>query len=133
MMRTARTFTRKCVALLLLLFLSLAVSGNAQAANTTQTKHRALYAPRPEYPLAARKQHWTGAGLFLCNLRADGTVGSVNVLQSTGHQMLDQAAITALRQWRFQPGDMKAIKIPIDFWLNGSRVRHRMSGAVIAD
>jgi|SRR6266498_2750841 len=99
----------------------------------TQAKHRALYAPRPEYPLAARKRHWTGAGLFACNIRSDGTVASVDVLRSTGHQMLDQAAITAFRQWRFQPGDMKVVKIPINFWMNGSGVRHRMSGAVISD
>jgi TonB family protein len=89
-----------------------------------QAKHRVLYAPRPEYPLAARKQHWTGAGVFACNIRSDGTVASVDVLRSTGHQMLDQAAIT---------GDMKVVKIPIDFWMNGSGVRHRMSGAVISD
>ena len=60
-------------------------------------------------------------------------LGSVDVLRSTGHEMLDQAAIAALRQWRFQPGDMNAIKIPIDFGMNGSGVRHRMSGAVISD
>jgi TonB family protein len=98
-----------------------------------QAEHRALYAPRPEYPLAARKQHWTGAGVFACNIRSDGTVASVDVLRSTGHQMLDQAAITAFRQWRFRPGDMKIVKIPIDFWMNGSGIRHRMSGAVISD
>jgi len=116
-----------------LVFLSLVVSGNSQAPNTARAKHYALYAPRPEYPLAARKQHLTGAGVFVCNLDADGTVGSVDVLRSTGHQMLDQAAIAAFRQWRFHPGDMKAIKIPIFFGMNGSGVRHRMSGAVISD
>jgi TonB family protein len=119
--------------LLVMIFLSLAVSGNSQAPNATQAKHRALYAPRPEYPLAARKRHWTGAGIFACNIRPDGTVASVDVLRSTGHQILDQAAITAFRQWRFQPGDMKLVKIPLDFWMNGSAVRHRMSGAVISD
>ena len=126
-------FTRRCVALLFLLSLSLALSGNSQGPNATQAKHRALYAPRPEYPLAARKRHWTGPGIFACNIRPDGTVASVDVLRSTGHQMLDQAAITAFRQWRFQPGDMKVVKIPINFWMNGSAVRHRMSGAVISD
>jgi len=93
----------KRVALLLLFFLSLAMSGNSQAPNTARAKHYALYAPRLEYPLAARKQHLTGAGVFVCNLHADGTVGSVDVLRSTGHQMLDQAAIAAFRRWRFHP------------------------------
>jgi len=119
--------------LLVIVFLSVAVSGNSQAPDARQAKHYALYAPRPEYPLAARTHHWTGAGIFACNIRPDGTVASVDVLRSTGHEMLDQAAITAFRQWRFHPGDMKRIKIPINFWMNGSGVRHRMSGAVISD
>jgi len=118
--------------LIAILLLSAAARGNSQT-DAKKAKHYALYAPRPQYPLEARKHHWTGSGLFVCNIRSNGTVASVDVLQSTGYQMLDQAAITAFRQWRFQPGDMKAVKIPMDFWLNGSRVRHRMSGAVIAD
>jgi len=73
--------------------------GDSQGSNATPAKHRVLYAPRPEYPLAARKRHWSGAGVFACNIRSNGTVASVDVLRSTGHQMLDQAAITALRQW----------------------------------
>jgi protein TonB len=122
--------------LVVMMFLSVAISGKSQVPNATPekpVKHHALYAPRPAYPLAARKHHWTGAGVFACNIRSDGTVASVEVCRSTGHEMLDQAAITAFRQWRFQPGDMKCIKIPISFWMNGSAVRHRMSGAVISD
>src|SRR5437899_1002021 len=96
-------------------------AADAKAATLTSSK--------PVYPLAARKQHWTGAGVFVCHIRPDGTVASVDVLRSTGHQVLDQAAITALRQWRFQPGDMKLVEVPLSFWMNGSGVRHRMSGA----
>lgn len=115
--------------------LSVAVTGNSQTTNAAHSKHYAIYAPRPNYPLHARQYHWTGEGLFGCNIRSDGTVASVDVLQSTGHEMLDQAAIKALRQWRFRPGDMNAIKIPINFSMSGrgSPVRHRMSGAVIPD
>jgi TonB family protein len=115
--------------------LSVAVTGNSQTPNAAKAKHYAIYAPRPNYPLHARQYHWTGEGLFWCNIRSDGTVASVDVLQSTGHEMLDRAAIKALRQWRFHPGDMNAIKIPINFSMSGtgSPVRHRMSGAVIPD
>ena len=115
--------------------LSVAVTGNSQTPTATRVKHYAIYAPRPNYPLHARQYHWTGDGLFLCNIRSDGTVASVDVLRSTGHEMLDRAAIKALRQWRFHPGDMNAIKIPINFSMSGSGspVRHRMSGAVIPD
>jgi TonB family protein len=125
-------FYRIIRGLLATIFLCVAVSGNSKASDAAQAKHLALYAPHPEYPLAARKRHWTGAGVFACSIRSDGTVASVDVLRSTGHKMLDQAAITAFRQWRFHPGDMKLVKIPIDFWMDGSAARRRMSGAVIS-
>lgn len=92
---------------------------------TAEIKAATVSSPQPVYPLAARKQHWTGAGDFVCHIRPDGTVASVDVLRSTGHQVLDQAAITALQHWRFQPGKTEAIYIPIDFRMNGSRVRSR--------
>jgi TonB family protein len=126
-------FYRANCMLLVMIFLTVAVIGNSQAADDTHAKHHALYAPRPNYPLYARQYHWTGEGLFACHIRPDGTVASVDVLRSTGHAMLDRAAIKALRQWRFQSGDMNAIKIPINFSMSGkgSPIRHRMSGAVI--
>src|SRR5262245_55981928 len=66
-------FHRMNRGLLVILFLSVAVSGNSR--NTTQGQRRALYAPRPEYPLAAQKRRWTGHGVFACKIRSDGTVG----------------------------------------------------------
>ena len=127
-------FYRMKDVVIVLLLLTVVARGNSQNSYATNPKHYALYAPRPEYPLIARKCHWTGSGVFACHIRLDGTVASVDVLRSTGHQMLDQAALTAFRQWRFPPEDkMKLVRIPINFWMNGSRVRHRMSGAVISD
>src|SRR5881275_2078244 len=99
--------------LLVVMFLSIAASGNSQASEPREKK--AIYAPSPEYPLGARQRHWTGAGVFLCNLRPDGIVSSVKILQSTGHEILDQAGTSALGRWRFQPGDMNAVKIPLRF------------------
>jgi hypothetical protein len=71
--------------LLVTIFFTIAVSGNSKASDAAQAKHLALYAPHPEYPLAARKRHWTGAGVFACKIRSNGTVASVDVLRSTGH------------------------------------------------
>ena len=119
---------------IVVLLLSVVASGNSQTSDAKKAKHYALYVPRPEYPLPAQKRHWTGRGIFACNIRTDGTVASVDVLRSTGHEILDQAAIAAFRQWRFQPGDkLKLVRIPMNFWMNGSGVRQRMSGAVISD
>jgi len=65
----------------------------------SQAQRRALYAPRPEYRSAI------GPGMVFSHVKfvRMGTVASVDVLRSTGHQMLDQAAIMAFRQWRFSP------------------------------
>lgn len=45
-------------------------------------KPAAIYAPPPEYPLAARERRWTGSGLFACDLRPDGTVASAVEIQA---------------------------------------------------
>ena len=106
-------------ALIAALFLTAALSGNAQAPDTGRAKHFALYAPPPQYPFAARARHLTGAGIFACNVRADGTVASVAVLKSTGHEVLDDAAVAALRRWKFKPGELHVVKIPLAFTIRG--------------
>ena len=75
----------------------------------------------PDYPYAARDRHLEGSGLYRLNIKPDGTVSSVTVLKSTGHILLDQAAIHAYRQWRFRPGALHALKIPISFTMKGVR------------
>ena len=39
------------------------------------------------------------------------------MLQSTGYQVLDKAALDAFRQWRFKPHTVSAIRIPVGFSL----------------
>jgi TonB family protein len=73
----------------------------------------------PDYPYAARDQHLEGSGLYRLNIKSDGTVSSVTILKSTGHILLDQAAIHAFRQWRFRPGTLHVLKIPINFTMKG--------------
>ncbi|PYJ55595.1 MAG: hypothetical protein DME82_06720 [Verrucomicrobia bacterium] len=73
----------------------------------------------PDYPYAARDQHLEGIGSYRLNIKPDGTVSSVTVLKSTGHMVLDQAAIHAFRQWRFRPGTLHVLKIPINFTMKG--------------
>jgi TonB family protein len=97
----------------------------------TDARPARIYAPPPEYPSAALRRGWTGSGLFACNLRPDGSVASVAVIRSTGHDMLDQAGISALRRWKFKPGVTNVVRVPMRFTMGG--VRHRMSGAVISD
>ena len=74
--------------LLVMMFLSLAVTGTSQVSRRYTAKHSVLYAPRPEYPLAAQKRHWTGTGVFACSIRCDGNGKIVDIVQRTGHQII---------------------------------------------
>jgi len=52
--------------------------------------------------------------------RATGKVTSCRMAQSTGSDILDRAAINAFSQWRFKPGTVKEVRIPITFTRSGS-------------
>lgn len=77
------------------------VTAQIHVAGTAGGSGVAEYAPYPKYPDVARWRRWAGKGIFRCILRSDGTVSSVEIRESTGYNALDQAAIAALRQWRF--------------------------------
>lgn len=44
-----------------------------------------------------------------------GNVTGARMEQSTGNQQLDGAALAAYSQWRFEPGSVPAVKMPIEF------------------
>jgi protein TonB len=54
---------------------------------------------------------------------ADGSCGQINVAQSSGHTMLDNNALEAVKTWRFTPARQsgeainKWYKVPINFSL----------------
>jgi TonB family protein len=48
-----------------------------------------------------------------------GKVTSVAILKSTGSDPLDREAVFALRQWRFKPGKLRKVDMPITFHAGG--------------
>jgi TonB family protein len=83
--------------------------------------HRAVLMSgvRPEYPYEARKRRITGSGVVVMHIdRATGNVTSCEMAPGTGNEMLDEAAMSAMRQWRFKPGPVMA-KCPITFTISG--------------
>ena len=76
---------------------------------------RAYNAKRPEYPPEARRHHLTSSGLFGLQIRADGSVARVEALRSIGHESLDRAAVSAFQQWRFRPGSIQVVRVPIRY------------------
>lgn len=78
-------------------------------------KKLATYAPRPRVPAEARAKHLKGAGIFVVYVRPDGAVSRVETVRSTGYAILDKASIDAFSQWRFIPGSIKKVKIPVQY------------------
>ena len=76
--------------------------------------------PQPDYPYDARRNRIEGRGVFKLVLTKAGEVGSIQVLKSTGSKILDDAAEKALRQWRFKPGIVQRVNVPINFVLRSS-------------
>jgi len=71
----------------------------------------------------------TGSGIVVLNVDpSTGNVTSALLLKSTGHKILDDAALDAFRQWRFKPGSVHKVKIPINFTMQGFREWVRTKG-----
>ncbi|MBO0694640.1 MAG: TonB family protein [Verrucomicrobia bacterium] len=99
-----------------------------------QAKALAIYAPRPNYPKDAQGYRPRGSGVVVMEVdKKTGLVKSAKMEKSTGHKLLDDAALQAFSKWRFKPGSISRIHCPITFWYNGSEIRHRMGGAVISN
>ena len=87
-----------------------AVSAEQMRALGTVATHAVEYSPKPDYPFDARAHHVTGAGIFIIIVHAnDGRVAAVHVARTTGHTILDDAAVHAFSKWRFKPGALNSI------------------------
>jgi periplasmic protein TonB len=81
---------------------------------------------KPDYPLIARRYGEQGTVMLSVYVRADGSAGEVQIKTSSGHELLDESAKTAVQGWRFNPAtiDGKPIaqwyQIPIPFTLSNS-------------
>jgi protein TonB len=70
--------------------------------------------PRPAYPLAARRRGDQGTVYVRVVVTAEGLAASVTLDRSSGHPSLDEAALGAVKSWRFVPARQggQAIEAP---------------------
>jgi TonB family protein len=76
----------------------------------------ALSAPLPEYPYQAKHANVTGSGV--CVMIVDTTSGKVTnvmMVQSTGSAILDKVTTETFRRWRFKPGSVSQVRVPISY------------------
>jgi protein TonB len=96
----------------------------AMAVTTVSRKVEYLYNPPPDYPPRARRLGLEGEVLVRTRVLPNGECGELVLGQSSGYALLDQAALEAVRTWRFRParrGDEEIVswvEIPVRFRLD---------------
>ena len=89
-------------------------------ASLRAVKATVTYGPRPVYPYEARRQRVTGSGVALLAVdQTSGTVTDVLMVRSCGNAILDNSTLDALRRWRFKPGSVTKVQVPITYTLMG--------------
>jgi len=97
-------------------------AGRPGTMSISTAKPLATYAPRPQYPYEVRSRHITGKGVCVVEVNAgSGSVTSASMASSIGNPVLDNAALSAFRQWRFKPGSVSKVRIPITFTTTGAQ------------
>ena len=87
----------------------------------SRAKALAINSPRPPYPYEARAHKITGSGVIVANVdTACGNVTDASVAKVLGSSILDNAAVSTFRRWRFRPGSVSKVRIPITFTLTGA-------------
>ncbi|MBU0620853.1 MAG: energy transducer TonB [Gammaproteobacteria bacterium] len=81
--------------------------------------------PRPPYPMVARRMGYHGKVVLNVEVLAEGKAGEVQLHQSCGYDILDNAAIQTVKTWRFSPARRfgqpvtQWFLVPIKFSLEG--------------
>ena len=97
------------------------VGASAATISFSSAKALATFAPLPKYPLRVRSDGVTGSGVCVMSVdQASGRVTGASMEQSTGDSTLDKSAVRAFRKWRFKPGTVSKVRIPIEFTMTGA-------------
>lgn len=81
--------------------------------------------PRPRYPKRAKRRGYEGTVVLEVLVDRSGRVKELRILTSSGHPVLDRAALKSVNGWLFEPGmvgDEKVdmwVRVPVRFELRG--------------
>jgi protein TonB len=71
--------------------------------NVGELSAKMISAKPPRYPFDSRRQHEQGTVILSVLLSVDGRVADVSIARSSGFPRLDDAALDAVRNWRWSP------------------------------
>lgn len=101
-----------------------AASGEQGAYAYSEAKYQGagLHNPPTRYPRLALERQWEGIVRLKVQVLTDGTAGEVQILQSSGHDLLDESAQDQVKRlWHFEPAHRGGqavtswVVIPVEF------------------
>lgn len=93
-----------------------AISGVAESSKPAVVMARPLYRdnPPPEYPDQARRRQLQGTVVLEVSVSREGKVEQLAVHEGSGHNILDRAALAAVKEWLFEPGERSGKKVAMN-------------------
>ncbi len=88
------------------------VTTQAQGGAITEAKPDYLKNPAPAYPLSARRRGQEGTVLLVAAIDQNGSAVKVDIEESSGYAVLDEAARKSVRLWRFKPARLGSVSVP---------------------
>jgi periplasmic protein TonB len=91
--------------------------------NVVTAKPRYRSNPKPDYPLTSRRRGEEGVVLLKVAVEVNGTPSAIVLSKSSGHPLLDHAALDAVHRWTFEPerrGGLpmrSVVEVPVRFSL----------------
>jgi TonB family protein len=81
-----------------------------------------MFAPFPSYPVEARSRHEQGVARIGLTIGENGTTENIRLVQSSGHKLLDDAALRAVGLWRAHKQYVgRKVTFPIAFVMRARR------------
>jgi TonB family protein len=97
------------------------VASTPQITSYSSAKALATFTPLPKYPSRVRSAGAKRIGVCMVSVdRASGRVTEASMEQSTGDPTLDESAVNAFQKWRFKPGTVSKVRVPIEFTMSGA-------------
>jgi len=103
-MKTGKTFLR-VVGSAMLAFVICSAAPSLRA----DGNRKAFVSPKPQYPQLAKEMRLHGAVKIEVVIAPNGQVRDTKALG--GHPVLVQAALTALKDWKFEAGNSESVQV----------------------
>ncbi len=94
-------------------------AGSPDAVRSVDSLRQVPGNPKPQYATDERLRREQGKVVFHAFVTAQGTLENFKLVQSTGYRNLDGKSLSALKKWKFYPGQQGWVEIPQVWNLKG--------------